>query len=193
MPHRQGRARTEMRRGRRVRECTDADRDLARIAAASDGSLSRAPSQGMPEFRPAAGSQYRLLWIVVGLMGLAALVYVHLTSHSHHLLTFHRNADKIEHVFAFGAAMLWFGQLYRRGLECTLFCVSLILAGVTLEYIQHALGHYDPVEYGDMAADAVGACLGLVLLRTRGANVIARLDRWLVQRRARPRSDANNR
>jgi hypothetical protein len=112
-------------------------------------------------------SHSRPLWIAIGLIGLAALVYLHLSGRPHHLLTFHPNADKIEHVFAFGGAMLWFGQLYRRGMERTFFCFCLILAGVSLEYAQHALGHFDPVEYGDMAADALGAILGFLVSSTR--------------------------
>ncbi|MGB0126486.1 MAG: hypothetical protein WBP72_02525 [Rhodocyclaceae bacterium] len=141
--------------------------------------------------RDEPGRRYRSLWIAIGTMGLAALVFVHVTSHSHHLLTFHRNADKIEHILAFGAAMVWFGQLYRRGLERALFCACLILGGVALEYAQHALGHFDPVEYGDMAADAAGACLGMLVLRTRAADIISWLTKWLEKRggRSRPSVD----
>lgn len=131
------------------------------------------PSQGAAEAR----SPSRPLWIALGLMGLGMLVFLHLTGRPHHWLTFHPNADKIEHIIAFGGAMLWFGQLFRRGMERAFFCLSLILAGVSLEYVQHALGHYDPVEYGDMAADALGALLGMLLLRTRLGTVLHVLDR----------------
>lgn len=129
-------------------------------------------------------TRYRPTWVFVGLTGLAAIVYVHLTGGPHHVLTFHTHADKLEHIFAFAAAMLWFGQLYRRGMERSLVCICLILTGIVLEYVQHALGHYDPVEYGDMAADGIGACLGWLLLRTRLDHVIERIDRWLARLRA---------
>ena len=132
----------------------------------------------------ARATRYRPAWIVIGMIGLAALVFIHLPGGTHHVLTFHDHADKIEHVVAFGAAMFWFGQLYRRGVERLLVCVCLILSGIVLEYVQHALGDYDLVEYGDMAADALGACLGWLLLRTPLDHLIQRLDTWVARRRA---------
>jgi hypothetical protein len=132
--------------------------------------------------RPARRARYRLIWIALGLVGLASLSFIHLTSGEHHLLSFHRNADKLEHVFAFGAVMVWFGQLYRRGMERCLICICLIMAGVVLEFVQHRLGHFGGVEYGDMAADGVGAFLGWVMLRTPLGDVIARMDSWLARR-----------
>lgn len=175
----------QMHRDRRGRDHADARRHRAEVAAHLHAAPSKTSLRRMPDIRVEASNRYRALWIVVGLAGLAAITYVHLRSGPHHLLTFHRNADKIEHVVAFGAAMLWFGQLYRRGIEGALFCICLMLGGVALEYVQHALGHYDPVEYGDMAADALGAFLGLLLLRTRMANIIASVDRWFAARGGR--------
>jgi hypothetical protein len=175
-------------RGRRRGEHLDSLSDPAfRLERNRDTGI-ELPSRHL---RSETGRRYRSLWIAIGAMGLAALVSVHVTGHSHHVLTFHRNADKIEHIFAFGAAMVWFGQLYRRGLERTLFCTGLILGGAALEYAQHALGHYDPVEYGDMAADAAGACLGMLVLRTRAADMISWLTMWLEKRslRSRPSGD----
>ncbi len=129
-------------------------------------------------------TRYRPAWSGIGLIGLSAIVFIHLTGGPHHVLTFHDHADKIEHVFAFGAAMLWFGQLYRRGVERLLVCVCLILGGIVLEYLQHALGNYELVEYGDMAADAAGALLGWALLHTRLDHLIERFDTWLAHRGA---------
>lgn len=119
---------------------------------------------------------------MIGLIGLASVVFIHLRGGPHHLLTFHANADKLEHVFAFGAIMVWFGQLYRRGMERCLICICLILAGIVLEFAQHRLGGYDDVEYGDMAADAVGAFFGWITLRTPLGGVIERMDKWLARR-----------
>jgi hypothetical protein len=127
-------------------------------------------------------TRYRPAWIVIGMVGLGALVFIHLAGGPHHVLTFHEYADKPEHVFAFGAAMLWFGQLYRRGVERLLVCLCLTLAGIVLEFVQHALGTYDLVEYGDMAADAIGALVGWALLHTRLDHLIARFDAWLARR-----------
>lgn len=178
----------QMYRDRRRRVQADTRRHTDGDTARADAVPAPAPTQATAGIRVEPSNRHRALWILLGLVGLGSITYVHLTSGPHHLLTFHRDADKIEHVVAFGAAMLWFGQLYRRGIEGALFCICLILGGVALEYIQHALGHYDPVEYGDMAADALGAGLGLLLLRTRMANIIASLDRWLAQRGAGRRS-----
>jgi hypothetical protein len=164
------------RRGQEHRCASDGvsgSEQLQALPEVSENSRQSAPLQT----EPGGNSRSRPLWIAIGLIGLAALASVHLTGRPHHLLTFHPDADKIEHIFAFGGAMLWFGQLYRRSMERAFFCLSLALAGVGLEYAQHAVGHFDPVEYGDMAADALGALLGLLLLRTRLGRILAFLDR----------------
>ena len=116
------------------------------------------------------------------MLGLACMAGIRLSTGPHHLLTFHPNADKLEHIVAFGATMVWFGQLFRWGLERSLICICLILAGIALEYIQHALGDYDLVEYGDMAADGIGVFLGGLLLRTPIGHFIDDMDRWLAHR-----------
>lgn len=140
------------------------------------------PTGGNPELQPTRSAGHRPVWVALGLAGLAAIVYIHLTSGPHHVLTLHADADKLEHVFAFGAMMFWFGQLYRRGHERFLICLCTVLSGVVLEYMQYESGHYDPVEYGDMVADGVGAVLGWMLLRTRFSHAIEHLDRSVMRR-----------
>jgi hypothetical protein len=112
-------------------------------------------------------ARYRKLKIAFGLLGLAALVYLNLTTGAHHLLSFHPQADKLEHVLAFGALMGWFGRLYRRGPERLLCAVWLLLLAVGLEFGQGAINGYFPVEYDDILADAAGILCGWLMLRIK--------------------------
>jgi VanZ family protein len=156
--------------------------DVSRRSRVCDAPRTTPTTEAMPRSQPARSARYRLAWVMIGLIGLALVVFIHLRGGPHHLLTFHANADKLEHVFAFGAMMIWFGQLYRRGMERSLICICLVLSGIVLEYVQHALGDYDAVEYGDMAADALGAILGWIMLRTSLGVLIERMDGWLASR-----------
>jgi hypothetical protein len=109
-------------------------------------------------------SAYRRAWIALGLIALATLVFLHLSGSRQHLFTA-TLFDLLKHVFAFGAVMVWFGGLHRRGIERGLICSCLILAGVVLEFLQGELWRYDAVEYADMGADAAGCFLGWLLLK----------------------------
>jgi hypothetical protein len=115
--------------------------------------------------RRAPTARYRKLRIAVGILGLVALVYLNLTTGAHHLLGFHPQADKLEHVLAFGALMWWFGRLYRRGPEHLLSALALLLLALALEFGQSAIHGYFPVEYGDILADAVGILCAWLLPR----------------------------
>lgn len=161
----------------------DQPADVSRRSRIGDPPPRTTPTtDATPRSQRARSARYRLAWVITGLIGLASVVLIHLWGGPHHLLTFHANADKIEHVFTFGAMMIWFGQLYRRGMERALICVCLVLGGIVLEYVQHALGGYGAVEYGDMAADALGAMLGWITLRTPLGGLIERMDGWLASR-----------
>jgi len=73
-----------------------------------------------------------------------------------------QEGDKLGHLVAYGGVMFWFGLLYA-GLRTRLaYAAGFVAMGVALEFVQRGLG-YRSFELADMAADAVGVLLGLVV------------------------------
>lgn len=128
------------------------------------------------------GLRYELFWLTLGWLGVGLLVYLSLTPKPHHVLTFSFGdislGDKIEHVAAFGVTMLWFGQIYTGQWARGVILLALVVAGYLLEVGQWHLGGYAGVEYGDVAASAVGVFVGWWLLRTAAGTLLAGIERW---------------
>ena len=76
-----------------------------------------------------------------------------------------RFADKIGHIGAYTALMLWFAQLYS-GKTRLAYALGFIGMGVALEYLQGMTG-YRSFDVFDMLANSTGVVLGLVLARSR--------------------------
>lgn len=84
--------------------------------------------------------------------------------------------DKIGHAVGFIVLVLWYGQIYYR-MDDRWRCVAGAVAlGGLIELLQ-ALVPYRSADLLDLAADAVGALLGLALLQTPLGGVLSRLDR----------------
>lgn len=79
--------------------------------------------------------------------------------------------DKAEHAIAFGAVAFWFGSIMTRR-NLLWVGVAVVAFGGLIELAQGALGDGRDAEWGDVAADAVGAVLGLALTLTP-------LGRWV--------------
>jgi len=90
-----------------------------------------------------------------------------------------QQGDKLQHVFAYFALMLWFAQVFRQRHERFRLAIALIALGVGLEFLQGMTSwrSYDPV---DMAANAFGALLGWTAAPPRGPDLHARLHALLV-------------
>jgi len=118
----------------------------------------------MAELRSGSdGLRYRALWLAIGWLGVALLVYLSLVPRPHHMLTF-PVGDKIEHIAAFGVTMAWFGQIYRLPPLRLAILLALLVLGLLLEIGQRALGGYAAVELDDVVASAVGSLSGWWLL-----------------------------
>src|SRR4029450_8980859 len=93
-------------------------------------------------------------------------------------------ADKAEHMLAFGSLMFWFEQV-SLPLRARLATAGLLVAlGVAVEVVQGQTG-YRSFEYADMGADCAGIFVGWVLARPRLANLYAWTERFLVTRKQR--------
>jgi glycopeptide antibiotics resistance protein len=67
-------------------------------------------------------------------------------------------SDKLGHLIAYGALMLWFAQLYL-GRTRLLYAAAFIAMGIGLEFVQGALG-YRSFDVFDMFANSLGVLLG---------------------------------
>jgi len=99
----------------------------------------------------------RGLWLTGGWLMVAAIIWLSLTPLPPSVEI--EYGDKFGHLFAYGALMFWFCQLYAaRGarLACA---IGFAAMGVALEFIQGALG-YRSFEVADMFANALGVLIG---------------------------------
>jgi hypothetical protein len=112
---------------------------------------------------------------------MAAVTYLSLKTGPHHV-SGSPYEDKIEHVVAFLAPTLWFGQLYPSPRGRGSVALSFLALGIFLEFVQQQLGGYPEIEWGDVVANAAGVAAGWSLLRTRLVAVLPIVDRWLERR-----------
>lgn len=123
--------------------------------------------------------RFRKLWLACGAGFVALVVYLSLTPDPLSTPTF--ESVKTGHVLAYFWLMFWFSQLYRPARARAGIAASLLLLGVGLEYAQ-ALTGYRTFAYGDMADDAIGICIGLVLGSGPGGRALAALEGFAARR-----------
>lgn len=117
--------------------------------------------------------RWRRLWLAIGWLGVAGVVWLSLTGKPPVTLDF-AWGDKVGHVAAYGVLMGWFARLLsRRG--GMLYSLLLIAMGVLLEFLQRLTGR--TFEWADMAADVMGVVVGALVLATP----LALLRQWCEQ------------
>lgn len=115
--------------------------------------------------------------MALGWLCLAVIVFLSLTP-SQFSPVHAKYADKLEHMLAYGFAMLWFCQDYRRRPQRQLLALSLIMLGICMEILQGMTG-YRSFEYGDMLANTIGVLLGWAGASTRlGGEIGIKLEKW---------------
>ena len=116
-----------------------------------------------------AGSRLRCAWIIVGWVGVIAVIVLSLIPSPPQLLPVDQG-DKLEHMLAFGSLMFWFAQVYVR--RCGRLTTAGLLTGlgVAIEIAQGDTG-YRTFEYADMGADCVGIFIGWLLAPPRLPNL----------------------
>ena len=83
--------------------------------------------------------------------------------------------DKLGHLIAYGALMLWFSNVYENSIPRLILAVGLLALGIALEFIQRWTG-FRTFEIADMVANASGVFLGWTLAPPRIANFLQRLE-----------------
>jgi hypothetical protein len=89
--------------------------------------------------------------------------------------------DKIGHMAAYAALMLWFAQLQRHGRTRLPMAIRLIALGIALEFAQEWTG-VRMFSIADMGADAAGIALGWLAAPPRGPDLLASVGRLISER-----------
>ncbi len=120
----------------------------------------------------------RLLWLSIGYMLIALVVYLSLTSHPVEIDVEIEYLDKIFHTLAYFTLMFWFAQIYHDKFWRSSYAIFFVLLGVGMEYLQS----FDPerfYEFADMLANTAGVMFGLLLALTPAKNILLQIDKKL--------------
>ncbi|HTQ37367.1 MAG TPA: VanZ family protein [Steroidobacteraceae bacterium] len=115
------------------------------------------------------GLRYRRLWICIGLLLVLAICVVCLAP-ARDLPKVHL-WDKAQHMIAFGTLAFWFGGIVVRR-ELLWVAVGVILFGGLIEVAQGTMHLGRDADWHDLAADAFGTVIGVMLALTP-------LGRWV--------------
>jgi VanZ family protein len=89
--------------------------------------------------------------------------------------------DKITHALAFAGYGAWFCSVLPRS-QWWKIALLLLLYGLFIEALQQMLGFGRSGSWPDVAADAAGIVVGILLARWFGRDLIRAIDRWMAQR-----------
>ena len=103
------------------------------------------------------------LWFVTAFFLLAIIVYLSIARTSVQLPG--DEGGRYGHVAAYASLMFMFARIYATTRWRGVIGLTLVMIGVTLEFVQAATG-YRTFEYADIVADAIGVTLGLLAERT---------------------------
>lgn len=131
---------------------------------------------------PVKGSfvpRWQRMWAVMGFGFVGLIINLSLTRLPSNLdLRVNLN---LGHVIAYFWLMIWFAQLYRSTSARLRLAVGFFALGVTLEYLQGAMG-YRHFDYADMLRNLSGLLLGLLLARTPMQNALRVIENKMVAR-----------
>jgi VanZ family protein len=122
--------------------------------------------------------RYRKLWLIVGYLLIALVVYLSLTSSPVQIHTNLPYQDKLLHALAYFSLTFWFMQLYHIRQYVFRWVIFFLCLGLLLEYLQS----FDPKRYsevGDMVANTLGVILGLSISMTPLRYTLVKFERFL--------------
>ena len=122
--------------------------------------------------------RYRKLWLIIGFLLIAMVVFLSLTSKPVQIDTDLPYQDKLLHALAYFVLTFWFMQIYHARHQVFRWVVFFLCFGLLLEYLQG----FDPKRYsevGDMLANALGVSVALVLSRTPLRFMLVRFERYI--------------
>ena len=114
------------------------------------------------------------LWLASAVLGIAAVVYLSVTSTPPVLPGAY--GDKVGHFAAYAALTFWLTRLYAGGRSRAAVAFGMLALGVGLEFVQLSLG-YRALEIADIAADAAGIVAGCLGARLCGCALFPRIQK----------------
>jgi hypothetical protein len=121
-------------------------------------------------------SRIRPLWVIVGWLGVAAVIYLSLMPRPPEVLAGIEHGNRFGHVLAYASLMVWFSQLTVVPVPRLLYASGLFALAVALEFAQLAT-EYRTFSYMDMAAGALGVVIGWVAAPPRLPNLLSLAER----------------
>jgi VanZ family protein len=118
---------------------------------------------------------FRKVWLFVGLMLVAAVIYLSLTASFPAYLVIDDDL-KLNHVLAYAVLMLYFAQLIVSPRMAWGIAALFAIMGIVLEYLQGQTG-YRTFSYYDMLANCLGISFGFIISKTSLVNSLAYIDR----------------
>jgi VanZ family protein len=122
--------------------------------------------------------RYRKLWLIIGYLMIAAVIYFSLSSNPVRIDIELLYQDKIFHTLAYFVLTFWFMQIYHIRHHVLRWILFFLGLGLLLEYLQG----FDPRRYselGDILANALGVILAVGLSMTPLRHALSRLERHL--------------
>jgi VanZ family protein len=123
--------------------------------------------------------RHRRLWVVLSAVIVALIVYVSLAPAIS--LPLPSYSDKAEHFAAYCGLAVWFTGLYARA-QYWRVVAALLALGLGLEIAQGVMALGRSAELLDMAANAAGVGVGLLLALALTGNWARRVEAWLQPR-----------
>ncbi len=125
---------------------------------------------GNPELR------YRMLWLTIGYLLIALVVFLSLTSKPVRIDTNLPYQDKFFHALAYFVITLWFMQIYHIRQHVFRWLMFFLFLGLLMEYLQG----FEPKRYsevGDMLANTLGVAAAFGVARTPLRYMLVKLER----------------
>jgi len=123
--------------------------------------------------------RHQSFWIAMSAVLVAAIVYASLTPDLS--LPVPGNLDKVEHFATYCGLAVWFTGLYPRS-RYWMVVTGLLVLGLGLEVAQGVMQLGRSAESLDMAANAAGVGVGLLLALSLTGNWARRVELWLKPR-----------
>jgi VanZ family protein len=120
------------------------------------------------------------LWNGIGALLIGTIFYLSLTPDPVQIPV--EEGDKLGHVTAYAALMLWYAQIHPGRAPRVLLALAFVGMGIAIEYLQRGTG-YRSFEVADMVADGIGVAVGWMLAPPRLPNGLRLMERLLGRRR----------
>ena len=120
--------------------------------------------------------RFHKVWLALGWVWIAFIIYLSLRPEP--IGDDGPWTDKLHHVFAYLALMLWFAQLYRPIAKKIGIAFGLVAMGIAIEFAQEQTG-YRQFEFFDMIAGGTGVLCGLLLSLTPLGHGLRLVERML--------------